>query len=471
MLPIRKIAPTKVSLVSYYGKNFIELARLKANSSSEYLYRQIFKKYRLKEIIELAPGDSYNNYFEAPYIYNAISHRYKSFIKNDMTFIFDREVIKTKISEDLLTKVEINGVRVCGYISNNQLLLIDKNNVFFKYENNQMQSLGDIYEVLEIDTEKAPIDFAEFRIFDKQIPVGIILGYLLGLDKLLLAIDAKYRIIGKASEAVNNEYTVKFKDIIYAFNKNDRITSKIMGGFLQYEKQIKSLHASDMNNKDSYFVLFQEKGISSVYIKEIELTNQLFIDPITESILKDMGEPPSFIGLLMRSVELLDTYNYPDSQDLTQMRIRGYERISGFIYKQLTRSIKTFKNKNINGRSKVDLGPYDVWNDIVGDNSLKLVEDINPLQDIKERDVVTYVGEGGRNKDAIQKEARSFHLSDYGVISEATVDSVDVSVNTYMTANPNFKDLRGRTNDTVDSNTVNVMSMSANLAPFSINDD
>ena len=470
-LPIRKIAPNKVSLVSYYGKNFVELGRLKANSSIDFLYRQIFKKYQMKEITGLAPGDSYDNYFVAPYIYNAISHKYKSFVKDDMTFVFDRESITAKISAELLSKVEINGIRVCGYIGNNQLILVDNDNEFYRYENNQMHNLGSIYDVLEINNHKVPVDFGEFRVFDKQIPVGVILGYLLGIDKLLIAIDAKYRVIEKRTDATGDEYVIKFKDVMYAFDKKDTVASKIMGGFLQFEKSIKELNFNDLNNKDSYFSLFQEKGITSVYVKEIELTNQLFIDPITESILKQMKEPTSFIGLLIRSIELLDNYNYPDSQDLTQMRIRGYERISGFIYKELAKSIKTFKNKNISGRSKIDLGPYDVWNDIISDNSLKLVEDINPLQDIKERDVVTYVGEGGRNKDAIQKEARSFHLSDYGVISEATVDSSDVAVNTYMTANPNFKDLRGRTKDTVDSNTVNVMSMSANLAPFSVNDD
>ena len=153
------------------------------------------------------------------------------------------------------------------------------------------------------------------------------------------------------------------------------------------------------------------------------------------------------------------------------MRIRGYERISGFIYKEISKSIKTFKNKNINGRSKIDLGPYDVWNSIMKDNSVKLVGDINPLQDIKERDVVTYVGEGGRDKGSIQKSARSFHNADYGVISEATVDSTDVSINTYLSANPGFKNLRGTVNKVEVADTCNILSASANLAPFTLMDD
>ena len=147
------------------------------------------------------------------------------------------------------------------------------------------------------------------------------------------------------------------------------------------------------------------------------------------------------------------------------------EQFSGFIYKEISKSIKTFKNKNINGRSKVDLGPYDIWNAIMKDNSVKLVEDINPLQDIKERDVVTYVGEGGRDKGSIQKGARSYHDTDYGIISEATVDSADVSINTYLSANPGFKNLRGLVNKVEAKDTPNLLSASANLAPFTLCDD
>lgn len=471
-LPLRKISPTKVSLVSYYGKNFVELSRMKSNNSIEYIVKQIYKQYQDKKITKLAPGDVYDNYFKSPYIYSALSNRFKSLEKDTFKLIFDKEQLKTDIGEDRLSKLKLKDHIACGLDTiDNSIIVIDNNNEFYKVTNNNLSSLGDIYDLLDINKAKAPIDFAEFRVFDKYIPVGIILGYLIGFNNLLRLLDVKYQKIENKEDITSNLLVIKFMDGLYGFDKRNTTAIKIIAGLLEHEKTLKTINLADLNNKDTYFILFEEKNITSVYINEIELTNELFIDPITESILKSMNEPTTFAGLLIRATELLDEYTYPDSQDFTQMRIRGYERIAGFIYKELSRSIKTFKNKNINGRSKIDLGPYDVWNSILKDNSIKLIEDINPIQDLKERDIVTYVGEGGRNKDAIQKEARSFHRSDYGVISEATVDSADVAVNAYLTANPNVSNLRGLVDMTEDGNTVSVLSTSANLAPFSVMDD
>lgn len=470
-LPIRKISPTKVSLSSYYGKNFVELSRLKANSTVSYIIKQMFKKYREKEIDDITPGNVYNNYFEAPYIYNAISEHYKNFKKADATYSFDRTDILTKVPESTIKAIEKNGNRVCGYTTDNRTIYITKDNIFHVIDKADDVELGDIYEVLDIPMNKVPIDYAEYRVYSKYLPVGLVLGYLVGLENLIKMLQIDYRVLEPGTKPTIDEYVIKFKSETYVFNRHDKTGSKIIGGLLPYEKAIKTLDIEDLNTKDAYFILFGLKDISSVYVKEIELTNELFIDPITEDILKSMGEPTTFIGLLIKAVEMLDTYNYPDSQDFSQMRIRGYERIAGFIYNNLARSIKTFKNKNINGRSKIDLGPYDVWNSIIDDNSLKLVEDINPMQDLKERDIVTYVGEGGRSKESVNKASRAYHKTDFGVMSEATVDSTDVAINAYMSANPAIKDLRGRRGPPVEANTMNLLSAAANVAPFGVNDD
>lgn len=471
MLPIRKISPTKVSLSSYYGKNFVELSRMKANSSFEYISKNIYKQYETKELQNLNPGNVYNNYFKAPYMYNALGSRFKSFDKGNLSFIFDRETIEGLFSKDIIEKLETNGSRICGHSTNNTPLVMDKHDIVYSVNNGNKEVIGDIPTILGLDSKKVPVDFSEFRVFDKYIPIGIVLGYLVGIENLIKLLDLTYVKAESANKLPDNHLPIKFADGIYGFDLKNRVGIKIIAGLLEYEKALKNVNFKDLNHKDAYFILFESKAISSVYIKEMELNEKLFIDPITESILVNMKEPTTFVGLLIRATELLDEYTYPDSQDLTQMRIRGYERIAGFVYKELARSIKTFKNKNINGRSKINLGPYDIWNNILKDNTNKLVEDINPMQDTKERDVITYVGEGGRDKGAIQKEARSFHSSDFGIVSEATVDSSDVAVNAYLSANPNIVDLRGRCVVPNEATTSSVLSLSANLAPFSVNDD
>lgn len=62
---------------------------------------------------------------------------------------------------------------------------------------------------------------------------------------------------------------------------------------------------------------------------------------------------------------------------------------------------------------------------------------------------------------------RAYHKNGLGVVSEATPDNGDTATITYLTANPNYRSLRGtiRKLDKVEGNAARVMSTSALLAP------
>ena len=69
--------------------------------------------------------------------------------------------------------------------------------------------------------------------------------------------------------------------------------------------------------------------------------------------------------------------------------------------------------------------------------------EINPIKNLKEREAVTYNGVGGRTSRSMTRSTRIYHKNDMGIISESTVDSSDVAINTYMSADPIFDSLRG----------------------------
>ena len=471
-VPIRKISPNKVQLSTYYGKNFIETERTMSSSSTEFLAKRIYKLYSEGTIDKLVPGSVFDNYFEAPYIYSSLGSRFQSLKKGTIEFVFDRKRVKQETDEKTLEYLEKNGSLVAGNVGKGAKLVVDKDDNFYKADKNGLESLGKITDILEIEESKMPLVFSEMRIYTKQIPVCAILGYLVGLKNLfkLLKIKPRYEEGTRTPPAASNELKLRFSEGSYYLDKKHKTATIILSGLNSF-KTLKKLNSTELDYKAGYFKLFTEKEISSVYVKEIDISNKLFVDPISADLLKRMKEPETFIGLLIRSSELLTKYTYPDSQDLDYMRIRGYERVSGFIYKELAKSIKTYHNKNISGRSKVDISPYKVWGSLTEDKTIKLIEDTNPLVNLKEHDVVTYIGEGGQDKQSIKKSTRKFHRTDYGVVSEATVDSGDVAVNAFLTANPNISDLRGQISKNKDINQTNRLSVSANLAPFSLNDD
>lgn len=474
--PIRKISPSEVALTSYYGKTFVERGSKKANSSLEWILKQINLSVfdDTAFIHKVAPANVFDNNIKAPYIYSGLSNYYKSLLAGDNYLAFDyknRSALLGKTPEELQL-IEGEVYVATGLTSGKQLILVDFKNQFYTYNKGEYVLIGDIYTLLGLQQKAAPIDFTEVRVFNKSIPVGLFISYFIGLSGLIKLLDVKHEITEVKPRTIPaNQFELTFSDRTYLFSRNDPVSSMLLGGFTPYAKQLKNYTFADFNQKDVYFNLLRDKGLTSIYVRELELTNQLFVDPITESILLSMQEPTTFIGLLVRATEMLQTYHHPDSQDLSAMRIRGYERLSGVMYKELVGSIRQFNNRNIGGKSKLEMSPYKVWQTVMEDASVKLVEDINPIQNLKETEVVTYVGEGGRNKDSMNKKSRAFHEKDMGVISEATVDSSDVGINAYLSSNPNFKNLRGIVKTDKTLNTTTLLSTSANLAPGSLHDD
>jgi len=73
----------------------------------------------------------------------------------------------------------------------------------------------------------------------------------------------------------------------------------------------------------------------------------------------------------------------------------------------------------------------------------------------------------------MQKDTRPIHISEIGITSEATKDSGDVGISSYLTATPNLTTIRGNpgVTDVANASWGELLSDTALLCPFSINDD
>ena len=199
----------------------------------------------------------------------------------------------------------------------------------------------------------------------------------------------------------------------------------------------------------------------------------MFIDPITRELLVEMGEPTVFTKLLLRASEMLCDDQHPDSQDTRYMRIKGYERFAGAVYAELVRSVRIHNGRPGKHRYGIELNPYAVWIGIQQDPAKDQVSEINPIQNLKETEAVTYSGTGGRGSRSMVKHTRIYHENDMGVISESTVDSSDVAINVFTSADPQFTSLRGTSKpyDPDKQGLTPLLSTSALVSPGSTNDD
>jgi hypothetical protein len=484
---IRKIGADRVAITSYYGKTFVDRNSRSVNNYGRWVGNQLMLM-ALNDDSELKNAKSnavYSGRWPVPRGFSTIAQRFTSFEYRGFAINLDYDLRKDLYGEEALRTLCKEGLKLTGNIPltimgkhpDGKYLLMDKDSALYTatLENpNEMQSLGTIEDFFNLPIEKAPIDFAEVKIMGKAIPAGVVLGYLLGFDKLLTLLNVKPRRVpaGERPKLETDEYAITFADETLVFSRNDTKASMILAGFNEYGKDLRMFSVYDFDRRAAYDRVLENNGLSSRYTKEIVLMNDLFVEPIARDLLKEMNEPTDFRGLIFRACEMLLTDKHNSEFAGSELRQTGYERIPGAIYSEI---IKAVRAQNGNGRTKnpIDMSPYAVWRTITQDPVVQLVNEINPIEDLKQGEAITYSGNGGRNSRSMTQVTRQYHPEDMGTISEATVDSGDVGINIYSSYNPQLTSLRGLSKK-LEPHEVppsSLLSTAALLAPGSDRDD
>jgi hypothetical protein len=463
-MPLRKIAPDIVALTSYYGKLFISRSEKKVNDYGNWLRNQVMA-IGLDEtkinITGLQPANVFDNEFEQPRMYSILAQGFRSFhvnlvhlkgtpldmlSKTSLTLNFDHTKREALFGKELVKSLEKDGAIVVGVTDKKAPVVMSKTGALVVMQVNAKPFVLPDFEVLiGADSFKAPVDFAEMKVLGRNIPLGVVLGYEMGLDKLIEFVNAEVRRVpaGKRVGLLADEYSLVFADETLVFKKTDRFASLILAGFNEYHRSIKQYSVYEFDKRGVYLNVLESGGASARYLREIDLLGQLFIDPITRELLVEMKEPTELQPLLIRAAELLLSDQHPRELDASYMRIKGYERLAGAVYSELVKAIRMHNGRAGKSKQPIDLHPFAIWTNISEDPSKAQVKDINPIENLKQQEAVTYSGVGGRNSRSMTKHTRAYDVNDMGTISESTVDSSDVAVNTYTSADPQFVSLRG----------------------------
>lgn len=475
VLPIRKTAPDTVALTSFYGKNFIRRSEKSAYDRPKWLVNEIVS--RGFDTTDMSITDvKFSNVFDmnakVPRDYSAIAMRLSGFVAGDATYSFNYPMLEQVFGAKVVAEMQAEELTPIATTAK-AVLGMDKFGTVYRKAGKEFTELGKLTDVLAIDVTKAPREFTELSMMGKSIPLGVILSYYHGLEGMLTLFKVPYRTTeaGDRFTARPDELLIKLTDRKVVISPETPEQTLLVNGLYPYLKLMRDFSLRDMNGSDVYLNLIQKDGLTNRYLNELDLMDRMFIDPITERILKKMGEPITFQGLLRRSNELLTTDSHPRETDMDQMHLFGMQRIPGAIYTELTRAVRDYRNKP-GSRKRLELPTTAVWTNIAQDPSVMPSSDANPIQSIKEADVVTFGGNGGRSRRSMVKHTREFLDTDQGVISEATVDSGDVAVTSYLTSNPIFDDVDGLIQP-VDRSTLDVnrvVSSYAMLAPGSLYD-
>lgn len=475
-LPLVKVSDIRVALTSNYGKFFISRTERKANNRGDYLVDFIRKDYlgdRTK-ISSLIPGKKNLSKVNLPNDFHILKSNFNELTVGDYTLFMREDDEANHVKPEVSELIKKKGAFFAGSVKGGGVLVIDKQGVFYNLgEDNK--PLGTIEDILGIDPERVPKSFSVMKVLGKDIPLGVCLGYYLGLPALLKLTGTEYKVIGprERHKASSKELVLRFSNYKLVITTDTPEKELIFNGFLFYKDTLKELPLKSFEHRDVYLNLVAQRGQGLIHLKELDTLRELFVDPITAGVLEKMKEPKEYIPLLIRANELLKDYTYPDPNDPKYVRIRGYDRIPGLMYRALAESIREHKIKGRNN-AKLSVDPYKVWNFITQDSSVKSRDKLNPLLTLKENESLTLTGLDGLSSGAVPANLRRYHANDAGLVSEASVDSKDVGVSSYLSPYAKIDGLRGMVDtdnaEAVD-NPAKIFSSPTQLAPLVDTDD
>lgn len=447
--PLRKVSPTRVAMTSYVSKIFLE-----RTDRAAFNYSRWFVGNLRSHILEDTDGDFknvvYGKVFDRtrkyPRAYGAIAMSIKGFDYQGYKFNFDYAQSAKVFTGQQLAFAKKNKV-IPMATNGSDGLYLTMDGIVIQSKGEERFDLGSIEKLFKLDESKVPVDYVEYNLLGDTVPLGVILGYHLGLGNLLATLGAKPRRVSRgASYALApNEFIVKFQDEALVFDRKDRVTSLLMSGFNRYKRDISRMSIYAFDTPDIYSVLLSNNKINPRKLVDVDSTMMYWVDHITAGLLKARGLPTDLVGLMIKATEMLAHDQHSDPNAASEQRERGQERIAGAIIGELYNAARSHMGKTLMMAGGFDLNPNATWYKILNDTANMGIEESNPIHFLKEQEEITLGGDGGRSGRTLMGKDRKFSPESMGVISEATVDSGEVAAKIFTTADPNYSTLRGET--------------------------
>lgn len=475
-LPIRKIDYETVALTTAYGKNFVRRSDKVVNDYGRWLTNAIIVRAvdpKDTTITDAKLANVFDPLSTLPRQYTMVSRRISTFNAISYTWNFDVKAQAEFFGEDAVKSMAKKELVPVAKGRGGVMLGMDDHSQMYKVNGDKIEPQGTLSDVLGIDQSKTPREMTELSLMGKALSLGFIFSFYLGLTGMMRHFGIRYEVLppGQRIDKTIYDSVFRLSDAkIVAMCDNDK-QRMILHGMDKYIKYLTTYTESEVDREDIYLNLIRDAdGLTPRYINELRLMRTAFVDDMHARILRKMGEPETFIGLLERSNEMLQNdYTKPEING-DEMMFIGNQRIAYHVYTALVRAQRNYLNAPGSNR-RFELSQDMVWGAINSDPSVLLAPGANPIQSIKEKDVVTMGGTGGRNRKTMVYHTREFPESDLGIVSGNTVDNGDVGITAFLTNNPRFDSVDGTTVRVDDMKPGQMLSFIDGLAPDTLMDD
>lgn len=400
LLPIIKTDQDVVQIVSNYNKIFIKKFGTsgKSTNKTDRIIKALTEMLEKKETaLTITPGDNSKicAKYELPIEYIDLATNFSKVECAKFVIMFNQDELYEKYGD----KINPNLGTPIGYNKEEKKVIYVEN--YGAADNCILWTLSKSDRFNEIfNSKKKPTkaNYSKASILNTEIPVIVVAGYSVGLEKVLRTAGISYELQSKKPNPADDYFDyIKFNDGYLVYEDTVQ-NSLLMNGLKDCDTENHSL--TEINSKEMWLDFLDEFG-GRIKADGLDNFYDLMIDPMTASVCRKYGLPESYIEILIYANNLLVDNKYNRHVDITGNRYRTNELIAGYIYKSLATSYGEYKNSLKRNRkgSKMTMKQSIVIDSLLIDSTESDLSISRPLSAIESANTVSFKGLSGMNSD------------------------------------------------------------------------
>ena len=455
LLPIVKVEPDTVQLVSNYNKIFIRRYGDKVSQTNEKLKKALSEDIKGIKVIR-GKYDTENKVYVTTIDYDDMAKLYREINIDGTRIIFKQEEIRSmmvsaikniesKLDKELLPLAVKGGTYYCIDLTKDEVVVIN--------QQGKTQSTGkgliDFMLSLSHNLESKVGDqsagkkymYSRATIMTKQVPIVLLLCYFEGIDGFLRRANIEHYFSDTRPKLAADESCVQFLDGYLVFTNKPTATSLLMNGFIDIPT--KNYNYGDLNDKLVYQSIFEtmfgRRNIANAFDNFLDN----FIDPMTLDVLRRLSLPTDLTGMILYGNELLADNQY--THETTVSRIRCAEVINAIVYKNVAKAYERYKETaTFNNPVKISMKRDAIIKEIMVQQTIEDYSELNPVYEQQNIRKCLRKGPSGCNlAQAYTEEQRSYHPGMAGLFTLSSSPDGNVGVNRFLTLEPPISDPRG----------------------------
>lgn len=494
-LPIVKTKEDRVELTSNTNKMTIDRTNGKISRKNAYILKKL-KEIGKTDRFYIEYGDNtaansklgYSNDFAYEELAGSINYiktiKYELFFNRD-SMRDELDLLDINVSEDYFSKSRTPlGFTYIG--ENKKDVIFIENNAIFtvNIETGKCEKISDslfdflVSKVLGLDMSILPsvgkaFVYTRVKFLATTYPLLSVVASQNGLTNIL------DRYVGKGNyyktqklEKNNTEYIgVKFKDC-YLYYKDEPKNSLLLNSIYLLDTENYNYAEFDADIPYThYFMRLLGDSVGMHTRNTLRINLEVYVDPITRDILRDLKLPTDIIDILLYANTLLVGNQYKPLNDMSNYRIRSNELIPALMYSVISDAYVNYEKHRINGRPmNISVPKNALIKKLMEQPNVNSKSTLSPILEVEQIAQASAKGWRGVNiDDAYTLEMRAYDDSMYGFISgNSTPYSGQVGITRALTYDPQITSVRGYI-PYVDKNTlsaVNVLSPTELLSSF-----